>query len=58
MNFNDFLVSQLTRDIVAERLRDGEQARRARFVATLRRLQPGKRPAPRDQAPVPRKATV
>jgi hypothetical protein len=58
MNFNDFLVSQLSRDIVAERLREGEQARRARLVAALRRLQPRKRPALRDQAPVPRKAAV
>jgi hypothetical protein len=58
MNFNDFLVSQLSRDIVAERLREGEQARRARLVAALRRLQPRKPQAPRGQAPAPRKAAV
>jgi hypothetical protein len=58
MNFNDFLVSQLSRDIIAERLHEGEQARRARFVAALRRLQPRKRQAPPGPAPAPRKAAV
>lgn len=58
MNPNDFMLSQLSREIVADRLREAEQARRARFVAALRRLQPRKRQAPRGPAPAPRKAAV
>jgi len=58
MNANYFMLSQLSREIVADRLREAEQSRRARLVATLRRLQPRKPQAPRDQAPAPRKAAV
>jgi len=58
MNPNDFMLSQLSREVVAERLREAEEARRARFVAALRRLQPGKRQPPRGKAPAPRKAAV
>ena len=58
MNLNDFLLSQLSRDIVGERLREADQARRARLVAALRRLQPRKRQAPAGPAPAPRKAAV
>jgi hypothetical protein len=58
MNPNDFMLSQLSREIVADRLREAEQSRRARIIAALRRLQPRKPPAPRDPAPAPRKAPV
>jgi hypothetical protein len=58
MNFNDFMLSQLSRDIVTERLREADQARRARIIAALRRLQPRKRQAPPGPAPAPRKAAV
>ena len=58
MNFNDFMLSQLSRDIVTERLLEADQARRARIIAALRRLQPRKRQAPPGPAPAPRKAAV
>jgi hypothetical protein len=58
MSPNDFMLSQLSREIIADRLREAEQSRRARLVAALRRLQPRKRQSPPGPAPAPRKAPV
>ncbi|HEX6607712.1 MAG TPA: hypothetical protein VF276_12430 [Chloroflexia bacterium] len=58
MSPNEFMLSQLSREIVADRLREAEQARSARLIAALRRLQPRKRQSPPGPAPAPRKAPV
>jgi hypothetical protein len=58
MSPNDFMLSQLSREIVAERLRAAEEGRRVRIIVALRRLQPRKRQAPPGPAPAPRKAAV